>query len=115
MTGLFSIHAAVLEIARDLTIASQLKYVSESRAVYLDRVILDSLNLKHGITISEIVRTEINRMLNDYAANNPVYRFKSDELVALGVKVEVEGIGVVPDGVLLNLRILKFSRRKARL
>jgi hypothetical protein len=39
-----------------------------------------------------------------YAANNPVYRFKPDELVVLGVKVEVWDIEIVAEGVLLKLR-----------
>jgi hypothetical protein len=60
--------------------------------------------LKQGNAIPAIVRTEINRMLNVYAENNPVYQFKPDELVVLGVKVEVDDIVVVPDGILLKLR-----------
>jgi len=106
MTGHFSAHAAVLEIDGNFTVSGQLKYNPDQRAVYMKKASLDSLNLKHGVTIPEIIRTEVNRMLNDYAANNPVYRFKSDELVVLGVKVDVEDIGVMPEGVLLKLRTL---------
>jgi hypothetical protein len=104
MAGHFSAHAAILKFEGDFTFSSQLKYDPETRAVFLNGVNLDSLNLNHGNAIPAIVRTEINRMLNEYAANNPAYRFKPDELVVLGVKVAVEDIGVVPGGVLLKLR-----------
>ena len=106
MTAHFSAHAAVLEIEGDFTFSSQLKYNPEQRAVYLQGVSLDSLSLRHGKGIPEIVRTEVNNMLNEYAANNPVYQFRPGELVVLGVKVEVADIGVVPDGVLLKLRTM---------
>lgn len=106
MNGHFTARAAILEIAGDFAFSSTFQYNPEQRAVFLQGASLDSLHLKQGNNIPEILRSEINRMLNEYAANNPVYRFKPDELVVLGVKVEVEGIGVVPEGVLLKLRAM---------
>ena len=106
MTGHFSAHAAIFEIEGDFAFSSQLKYVPEQRTVYLDGVSLDSLHLKHSNSAPEIVKAEVNRMLNEFATNTPLYQFKPDELVVLGVKVDVDKISVVPDGILLKLRIM---------
>jgi hypothetical protein len=104
MNGHFTAHASVLEVEGNFTLSGRLQYNPKQRAVYLQDASLDSLHLKQGISIPEMLRTEINRMLNEYAANNPVYRFKPDELVVLGVKVEVWDIEIVAEGVLLKLR-----------
>jgi len=106
MTGHFSAHAAIFEIEGDFAFSSQLKYDSTQRAVYLDRVSLDSLHLEHSNSAPEIVRAEVNRMLNEFAANTPLFQLKPDEMVVLGVKVDVDKISVVPEGILLKLHIM---------
>jgi hypothetical protein len=104
INGHFSARAAMLGVEGNLTISSKLKYNSAQRAIFLQEVSLDSLSLKHGNNIPEILRAEINHMMNDYAANNPVYVFKPDELKILGVELEVEDIAIVPEGIVLKLR-----------
>jgi hypothetical protein len=106
MASHFTVHATMLEIEGDFAFSSKLHYDRDQRAVFLQGVSLDSFYLKQGKNIPEIFRSEIGKILNEYAAKNPVYRFKTDELVMFGVKVEVVDITVVPNGILLELRTL---------
>ncbi len=99
----FTAHAAMIDIDGDFLSSSALRYDSKQRAVFLQGVSLDAMKLKHGNGFAEMLRPEIGRMLNSYAASHPVYRFKPDELVVLGVKVDVGAIGVVPEGLVLSL------------
>lgn len=106
MNGHFRAHAALVDIEGDFTGSGQLRYDPAQRAVFLQAASLDSLSLKKGNGFAEMLRPQISRLLNDYAAKHPIYRFKPDELVVLGVKVEVEGIAVTADGVMLKLRTM---------
>jgi hypothetical protein len=106
MNGHFLAHAALVDIEGDFTASSQLRYDPAQRAVFLQAASLDTLKFKRGNNFVEMLRPQISRVLSDYAAKQPLYRFKPDELVVLGVKVEVEGIVVTADGVMLKLRTL---------
>jgi hypothetical protein len=106
MNGHFLAHAALIDIEGDFTASSQLRYDPAQRAVFLQAASLDAVRLKKGNNFAEMLRPQISRVLSDYAAKQPIYRFKPDELVVLGVKVEVEGIVVTADGVMLKLRTL---------
>jgi hypothetical protein len=105
LSGHFTAHASLLEIDGNFTFSGKPQYHPEQRAVYFHGMSLDLLQINQG-GMPELLRTEISHILNDYAASNPVYRLKPDELVVLGVKVEVEDIGVVSEGVLLKLRAM---------
>ena len=96
----------MVDIEGDFTASSQLRYDPAQRAVFLQAASLDALNLRKGNNFAEMLRPYISRILNDYAAKHPLYRFKPDELVVLGVKVEVDGIVVTADGVMLKLRTM---------
>ena len=104
--GHFLAHAALLDIDGEFTSSSTLQYDPRQRAVFLQGVSLDSLHLKQGNNLAEIIRLEINRILNKYATNHPVYRFGQDELTIIGVKVDVESIAVLPNGIMLHLQPL---------
>lgn len=106
MNGHFLAHAALVDIEGDFTGSSQLRYDPAQRAVFLQSASLDALHFKKGNGFADMLRPQITRLLNDYAAKHPLYRFKPDELVVLGVKVEVDGISVTADGVMLKLRAL---------
>ncbi len=99
----FTAHAALVDIEGDFSSSGALRYDPTRRAVFLQGVSLDALRLKHGNGFAEMLRPEIGRMLNSYAASHPIYRFRPDELVVLGVKVDVGAIGVVPEGLMLSL------------
>jgi hypothetical protein len=60
---------------------------------------------QQGNRYTEMLRIEIGRILKDYALGHPIYRFKPDELEVLGVQVEVAGMSVVPEGIMLKLRV----------
>lgn len=107
MNGHFLAHAALVDIEGDFTGSSKLRYDPAQRAVYLQATNLDALTLKRGNNFAEMLRPQISRLLNDYAAGHPVYRFKPDELVVLGMKVDVGDIGVVADGVMLQLHAVQ--------
>jgi hypothetical protein len=102
----FLAHAALVDIEGDFTGSSQLRYDPAQRAVFLQAASLDALHLKQGNNFSDMLRPQLSRLLGDYAAKHPLYRFKPDELVVLGVKVDVAGITVTSDGVMLTLRTL---------
>jgi len=106
MNGHFQAHAALVDIEGDFTASSQLRYDPAQRGGFLQAASLDALNLRKGNNFAEMLRPYISRILNDYAAKHPLYRFKPDELVVLGVKVEVDGIVVTADGVMLKLRTM---------
>jgi len=106
VNGHFLAHATLLDIEGNFTSSSLLQYDPKQRAVFLQGVSLDSLHLKQGNQLAGMLRQEINRLLNKYAVNHPVYRFKPDELAILGIKVDVESIAVVPNGIMLHLRPL---------
>jgi hypothetical protein len=106
LNGHFIAHAALFDIEGDFASSSMLQYDSSQRAVFLQGVSLDSFRLKQqGNRFTEMLRIEIGRILKDYALGHPVYRFKPDELEVLGVQVEVAGMSVAPDGVILKLRV----------
>jgi hypothetical protein len=103
----FVAHAALFDIDGDFASSSMLRYDPKQRAVFLQDAKLDSFRIKQqGNRFTEMLRMEISRVLRDYAVNHPVYRFKPDELVALGMKIEVGNIAVSPEGVVLQLRPL---------
>ena len=103
MNAHFTAHVALVDIDGDFSSSSALRYDPKQRAVFLQGVSLDSLKLKRGNGFADVLRPEIGRMMNSYAASHPIYRFKPDELVVLGVKVDVGGISVVPEGLMLSL------------
>jgi hypothetical protein len=102
----FLAHAALVDIEGDFTGSSQLRYDPAQRAVFLQAASLDALHLQQGNKFSDMLRPQLSRLLGDYAAKHPLYRFKPDELVVLGVKVDVAGIAVTADGVMLQLRAI---------
>lgn len=107
INGRFVAHAALFDIDGDFSSSSMLRYDPEQRAVFLQDARLDSFRIKQqGNRFTEMLRAQISRILRDYAVTHPVYRFKPDELVALGMKIEVANITVSPEGVVMQLRPL---------
>lgn len=107
LNGRFVAHAALFDIDGDFASSSMLRYDPRQRAVFLQDARLDSFRIRQqGNRFTEMLRTEISRVLRDYGANHPVYRFKPDELVALGMKIDVGNIVVSPEGLVLQLRPL---------
>lgn len=106
LNGRFIAHAPLIDIDGDFVSSSSLRYDPKQRAIFLQGASLDTLHFKQGNKLGEMLRSEISRILSNYAADHPIYRFKPEELVVLGVKVDVDGIGVVPEGVMLNLRTM---------
>lgn len=102
--GRFTAHVPLIDIEGDFACSGGLQYNPGQRAVYLRDISLDAFHLKQGRNLADVLRAEISRLMNSYAASHPVYRFKPDELEVLGVKVDVDGMGVVPEGVMLKLR-----------
>lgn len=102
--GRFLAHVPLLDIEGAFDCSSALHYDPTLRAVLLQGVSLDALQLKQGKNLTERLRSEISRIMNSYAADHPLYRFKPDELAVLGVSLDVDGIVVTPDGIVLKLR-----------
>ena len=102
--GRFLAHVPLLAIEGTFDCSSALRYDTKLRAIFLQGVTLEALQLKQGKNLAATLRSEISRMLNSYAADHPLYRFKPDELVVLGVDIDVDGIVVTPDGIVLKLR-----------
>lgn len=108
ISGRFVAHAVMIDVGGDFSSSSSLRYDQKQRAVFLQGANLDSLRLEQqGNRYTEMLRTEISRILKDYASSHPVYRFKPDELTVLGVQVEVGGISVVPEGLMLSLHAVQ--------
>jgi hypothetical protein len=106
LNGHYTAHAALFDIDEDFSSSSMLQYDSRQRAIFLQDISLDSFRLKQqGNRYTEMLRIEIGRILKDYALGHPIYRFKPDELKMLGVQVEVAGMSVVPEGIMLKLRV----------
>jgi hypothetical protein len=107
----FSAKATKLGFDGQFHFTSGLRYDTEQRAVFLTEARIDSLQTKSGHELPGTVRSLINRVLSDSRMKNPVYRFRPSDLVVLGNEIEVEAIEVVPDGILLKLRIAQQGRR----
>lgn len=108
ISGRFVAHAAMIDIDGDFASSSSLQYDAKQRAVFLQGANLDSLRLEQrGNRFTEMLRSEISRILKDYASSHPVYRFKPDELTVLGVQVDVGGVAVVPEGIMLSLHAMQ--------
>lgn len=107
LSGHFIAHVALIDIDGDFASSSMLHYDSSQRAVFLQDVKVDTLRVKQqGNRYTEILRAEVNRILKDYASSHPIYRFKTDELVVLGMQVDVANISVVQEGLMLQLHAM---------
>jgi hypothetical protein len=101
--GHYIANATLLEIKGDFVFSSKLTFDKEKRAIFLNEARFDSFEPSGGF-FEQKLRTVLNHQVSLFVSENPIYTFKPDELVVLGVKVEVEAIDVVTDGILLKLR-----------
>jgi hypothetical protein len=96
-------NAAMLELRGDFVFSSRFSYDPESQAIFLNEVHVDS-SLSGGNFFEANLINFLNMNLNEFVNKNPVYVFRPEELVVLGVKMDVSVIEVVNEGILLRLR-----------
>ena len=96
-------NAPMLELKGDFVFSSKLSYDPESQAVFLSEVQLDP-SLPSGNFFETNLIYFLNMNLKEFVNKNPVYSFRPEELVVMGVKMDVAAIEVVNEGILLRLR-----------
>jgi hypothetical protein len=104
LNGQLTARAPLVEIKGSFSCSAKLYYKASESAVYLYDVNLDDLKTNTGNSYVSMLKPEINRLLNNYAVNHPVYRFRAEDLKILSLKVDVEKINVKNDGILLKLK-----------
>jgi len=100
--GLYTANATPLEIKGNFVFSSKLTYNKGKRAIFLSDARFDSFEPSGGF-LEQQLRSALNQQVEEFVSDSPVYTFKPDELVILGVKVDVEAIHVVNNGILLKL------------
>lgn len=102
LQGHYTANATLLEIKGDFIFSSKLDYHKEKRAIFLSDARFESFHPGGGY-FGEKLKSALNRKVSEFVSNNPLYVFRPDELVLLGVKMEVNKIEVVNDGILIKL------------
>jgi len=100
--GRYTANATLLEINGDFVFSSKLAFNKEKRAIFLNEARFESFEPSGGF-FEQKLRSALNQQMSQFVSENPIYTFKPDELIVLGVKVEVEAIDVTTDGILLKL------------
>jgi hypothetical protein len=80
-----------------------LHYDAIQRAVFLQDARLESLKIGPDNAYAEILRPALERVLGEYLRENPLYRFRADELRFAGADIEITGIEVVENGIKIKL------------
>jgi hypothetical protein len=104
--GELSGSAIVFGLDGHYVFSSELQYDSGRHAIFLHEARFDSLQLVKGNDYEDVMLSLINQMVKESAKNDPVYSIKPDELVVFGEKVDVTGIEVIPEGILLKIKAL---------
>lgn len=100
----FSAHAFLAgEITGHFVFTGALQYDANQRAIFLQNASLDALQIEHESAYAEMLRPILNRALNEYLRENPLYRFQPDELRYAGVEIEITDVIVVAEGISLKL------------
>ncbi|MFA6015482.1 MAG: DUF1439 domain-containing protein [Gallionellaceae bacterium] len=104
--GHYTADATLLKIKGDFVFSSKLDYHKEKRAIFLSDARFESFHPSGGY-FADKLRSALNRKVSEFVSNNPLYVFRPDQLVILGVKMEVNKIEVVNDGILIKLNSAK--------
>lgn len=93
----------LLELNGDFIFSSKFSYDPESQAIFLSEVHVDPSPSGGNFFEANLIYF-LNMNLNEFANKNPIYLFRPEELVVLGVKMDVSTIEVVDKGILLRLQ-----------
>lgn len=87
-------------------LTSGLRYDAKQRAIFLEDVHVVTVQIEQEDALAEIeiLKHALNVMLNMYIKENPLYRFKPDELNFAGAEIDITGTEVVERGIKLKLK-----------
>jgi len=100
--GWYTANATLIQIRGNFVFSSKLTYNKKKRAIFLTEARFDSFEPSGGF-LEQQLRSALNQQVEQFVSDSPIYTFKPDELVFMGVKVDVEAIDVVNDGILIKL------------
>ncbi len=104
LTSGFSVHSFLSNDMRGRFVMTfALRYDAIQHAIFLQDTRLESLKIEPDNTYAGVLRAALDRVLDAYLTENPLYRFRSDELHFAGTDIEITGIEVATDGIRLKL------------
>lgn len=100
----FSAHAFLAgDITGHFVFTGALQYDTHQRAIFLQDASVDALQIEQESAYAEMLRPILNKVLNEYLRENPLYHFQPDELLYAGVEIEITDVKVVAEGINLKL------------
>ncbi len=88
-----------------IALSSSLRYDAERRAIYLQDVHIDTLQVRQDpASLVELLRPQLTKMLSDYLKEKPLHRFDPEDLRFRGVEFEIETVDVVSNGIRIKFK-----------
>ncbi len=103
ISGSYAANATLVEIQGSFVFSSKLHYDAETRGIFMSDARFDSFKPSGGF-FEEKLRSLLNEQVSEFVSMNPLYIVKPDELVVLGVKLDVMSIDIVNEGILLKFK-----------
>lgn len=92
------------------TLSSALRYDTNQRAIFLHDAHLESVQFNQNEAYVEMLKPLLDMVLREYSRENPLYRFKKDELHFAGTELDITGVEVVEHGIKLKLAPKQAAR-----
>ena len=104
LVGDIAAHSLLMEtVTGQFTLSGALRYDRDERAIYIQDAQLDALQISTDPAAAEMLRPFLNVMLREYLNNTPLYRFQTDELRFAGQEIDITGIQIQSNALLLKL------------